>query len=82
MLVPASVVGAIIGKGGQTVRQITQLKVHSYSLSLTLVGNLDLNRILEHVSMFTSGKDTDRIKLRLFTELQKHVESQQTEFWT
>ena len=27
MLVPASVVGAIIGKGGQTVRQITQLKV-------------------------------------------------------
>jgi len=26
MLVPASVVGAIIGKGGQTVRQITQLK--------------------------------------------------------
>ena len=29
MLVPASVVGAIIGKGGQTVRQITQLKVSS-----------------------------------------------------
>ena len=29
MLVPASVVGAIIGKGGQTVRQITQLKVFS-----------------------------------------------------
>ena len=27
MLVPASVVGAIIGKGGSTVRQITQLKV-------------------------------------------------------
>ena len=26
MLVPASVVGAIIGKGGSTVRQITQLK--------------------------------------------------------
>ena len=29
MLVPASVVGAIIGKGGSTVRQITQLKVQT-----------------------------------------------------